>query len=359
MAIEISSFVLHFLVKEFEVLKSGKVEKIYQLDDSFIFKIHTSSGKKFLRFSLPGIVSLSSQEFKAPMNPPGFCMFLRKYLSGARVVDVFQKDFERILVIKFSSKLGVFLFIAELFKPGNLILCSQAEDSSLVVVNALERQKFKDRVIWAKKPYAFPPPLINPLLVSEEDLLGLVNSSDRNLVKSFASRFGLGGLYAEEIIKLSGVDKNLEVISSNDAVLLKKAILDFFNQSFVPTLVKGSLILQVGGGEGVKSISEVIDVNSPLQVGVSKASVSSSKKDKTSSLVEIQEKMIRNLEKSADENQAKGEFIYSHYQEFLKLLNDANKIRHEEGLVALEGVLKNNKKFVSLNKKDKIISLKF
>src|SRR6056297_1429845 len=190
---ETSSAMLYFLTRELQVREGGKVEKIYQIGyDNILFRIYKNGEKKFFRICAPQFVSLTKREFDAPMLPPGFCMFLRKYLTNARIEKIYQKDFERILVVEFSSKGEKYLFIVELFKPGNVVLCRE-QDSSLIVINSFERQRFKDRLIQARKPYEFPPNLINPLEVSKEELVDMVNKSDRNLVKTLASKLGRGG----------------------------------------------------------------------------------------------------------------------------------------------------------------------
>ncbi|MFP4567455.1 MAG: NFACT family protein [Candidatus Woesearchaeota archaeon] len=359
---ETSSALLHFQVRELNTLVGGKVEKIYQLGkDTIIFRIYKEGAKYNFRICAPSFVSLTSQEFNAPMLPPGFCMFLRKYLTNARIESLEQRGFERILTVKFSKKEGSYLLIVELFKPGNVVLCKKSEDNSLIVLNSFERQRFKDRVIQARKPYEFPPELINPLLTTEDELIKIVNDSDRSLVKTLAAKFGLGGVYAEELITIANLDKDAETISKTDTMKLMGAIKSFFSSEIEPFISNNNIFptrMLTKSGDSVESISAGIDLLSPL-IKEDAIKPAQKKKDKTASLVDIQEKMIKSFERKIEENQAKGEFVYSNYQDFQKLINDANKIRKEEGLDALERVMKSNKKFVSINKKDKSLTFKF
>ena len=48
-------------------------------------------------------VHLTTQSFDNPAEPPMFCMLLRKYLSGARLVSIVQPDFERMLIFSFNA----------------------------------------------------------------------------------------------------------------------------------------------------------------------------------------------------------------------------------------------------------------
>ncbi len=362
MVFEVSSVLLHFLVKELKVLEGGKVEKIYQIGkDTVIFRLYADGKKYNLRFSLPGVVCLTSQEFNAPMLPPGFCMFLRKYLSGARLLKFEQRDFERIVLLIFSSKGETYVLIVELFKPGNLVLCKE-RDSSLVVINSFSRQRFKDRVIQARSEYVFPPALINPLVVSPDELVLLVDKSDRNLVKTLASRLGLGGVYAEEILARCDLDKEKKSISLDEAKVLVGAFGNFFSESLSPVKSDSNVYpfpLLTKSGSSISSISEGIDSLSTLEKGEVKSSVIKKKKDKVASLVDIQEGMVKKFEGAILDNQEKGEFIYSNYQDFKVLIEEANNIRKKVGLDGLEKELKKNPRFKSLNKKDKEIVLKF
>ena len=345
-------------------MKGGKVEKVYQLDkDNIIFRIYNDGSKFNLRICVPSLICLTNQDFDAPVSPPGFCMFLRKYLSNARIESVEQRDFERILVFKFSKKDGFYFLIVELFKPGNVILCREDEDGSLLVINSKDRQRFKDRLVQARKPYVFPPALLNPLSVGVDDIVSLVNSSDRNLVKSMASGFGFGGVFSEEILVRAGIDKDKTVINLVDAGKIKGAIVDFFSEDLKPFVfgdVVFPVVMKTKKGVFFNSISEAVDSFNLLKKDIeNKSVVSLKKKEKTDSLVDIQERMIKNLEQSISENKEKGEFIYSNYQDFDKLLNFANSVRSKDGLDVLEREMRKNKRFVSLNKKTKEISFKF
>jgi predicted ribosome quality control (RQC) complex YloA/Tae2 family protein len=84
------------------------------------------------------------------------------------------------------------------------------------------------------------------------------------------------------------------------------------------------------------------------------------KKSKTASLLELQQKRIVALEKEIAEAQACGEFIYEHYQEFQKLL-DSIKLMRKNGKSydEIEEELQKNKRFKKLDKANKRISMVF
>jgi len=362
MTYEISSTMLYFLEKELRVLEGGKIEKIYQLDkETILLRIYTQNGKKTLRITMPSMICLTKQEYEAPMNPPGFCMFLRKYLTNARIINISQKEFERILEIKFSTKQEEYILIIELFKPGNIILCKK-ESEELTVINAHQKQIFKDREILARKQYIYPPLLINPIKISETEMFTMINESDRNLVKTMAQKLGFGGIYAEELLARASVNKEKEKITKEDANKIINAIKEFFEEEIKPSVDKKNIYpfeMKTIKTESADDLNEAIDNTALLQEIEKKTNTTEKKKNKTQSLVEIQEQMIKKLEKEIQENQEKGEFIYSNYQDFKKLIDEANNIRNKNGLDTLEKIMKQNKKFISINKKEKEIKLRF
>jgi predicted ribosome quality control (RQC) complex YloA/Tae2 family protein len=60
-----------------------------------------------------------SGNFPNNKGRPGFCMFLRKYLTSARLLKIEQKNFERIVILTFSSKGEEYYLIVELCKESN------------------------------------------------------------------------------------------------------------------------------------------------------------------------------------------------------------------------------------------------
>ena len=91
-------------VKEFrDKLILGKIEKIYQPQpEQLLFIIHTKHGKQKLFISASGNHSamyLIDETPENPVNPPVFCMVLRKHLSAARITDIIQYENDRIVEI--------------------------------------------------------------------------------------------------------------------------------------------------------------------------------------------------------------------------------------------------------------------
>ncbi|MBP3579888.1 MAG: NFACT family protein [Clostridia bacterium] len=85
----------------------ARVDKIYQPErDEIILGIRTSGeNRKLLLSASAGAsrVSFITAERENPMQPPMFCMLLRKHLSGAHILNVRQIGFDRAVEIKLTS----------------------------------------------------------------------------------------------------------------------------------------------------------------------------------------------------------------------------------------------------------------
>lgn len=152
---------LHVLVKELEpLLKNSRVLKIYQPDQTTItFQLRLPGKTKILLISadavLPRIHS-TQQQPPNPLNPPSFCMLLRKYLEPSRLIRIEQQGYDRIIHLYFEA-------LDEFGKPWELTLIFEVmgRQSNLYLVNqdgiildALKR--FPDRGVFAGKPYVAP-----------------------------------------------------------------------------------------------------------------------------------------------------------------------------------------------------------
>ena len=89
------------------VALGAKIEKIHQpeKDQIILLTRSISGGKKILidaGANNPRI-SFSFSQKENPMSPPMFCMLLRKHLTGAKLVDIEQPNFERVAIFVFDT----------------------------------------------------------------------------------------------------------------------------------------------------------------------------------------------------------------------------------------------------------------
>lgn len=199
---EMTSLDIMFAVKELkERLTGGVFRKIYQYGNSkakqLLFEIYANK-EKHLLYVNDNKIFLSRKKEIVPIEPPSFCMFLRKHLMGKKIQDIYQHGFDRIVELKTDENILVF----EMIRPGNVILC----DKLYHIIMPLEIQRWKFRKIVPKISYKYPPEQINPFSLGFDNIRDMTRASDKKLVVFLAKELGFGGVYAEELCKRAGVD---------------------------------------------------------------------------------------------------------------------------------------------------------
>lgn len=101
--------VIHALCNSFnELLTGGKIERIYQHENCEIIIHIRNNRKKFkLLISASGNyprIHLTDQNYENPLNPPSFCMLLRKHLEGTKILGFSQYKMDRILKMDVLSR---------------------------------------------------------------------------------------------------------------------------------------------------------------------------------------------------------------------------------------------------------------
>ncbi|MEM2250150.1 MAG: NFACT family protein, partial [Candidatus Bathyarchaeia archaeon] len=153
---EFTSFDVAATVRELkEAIQNTRVSNIYQLDEkTLLFKLR--SGETIYRLVLEAgkRLNLTSYALEKPLVPPAFCMALRKFLRNSLLTNIEQYEFERVILLNFSGKLGNFRLVLELFGEGNIILV----DGENKIVQALHYRRMRDRNIIRGETFRFAPP---------------------------------------------------------------------------------------------------------------------------------------------------------------------------------------------------------
>ena len=152
---------------------NSRIQKIQQPTrrEFVLFLRNNGQSKKFYININPEIyhtcfISKKTEEKRfitIPKKPPMFCMLLRKYLEGAKVVEITQPPYERILELhietynELSEKLNLCLAIELMGKHSNVIL--YREDNGLIIGSAhnVGSEKSRYREIRGNIPYIYPP----------------------------------------------------------------------------------------------------------------------------------------------------------------------------------------------------------
>ncbi|WP_432400714.1 Rqc2 family fibronectin-binding protein [Wukongibacter sp. M2B1] len=148
-------------------LLNKKIEKIYQPEeDEILIKFRNVENNNKLLISVnssfPHLCLTNSQK-NNPLNPPMFCMLLRKHLHGGKIVDVNQVDFERIIVISIESydELGNIsikdLIIEIMGKHSNIILIEQNNKNIIDSIKRIPTSISRQRQVLPGLEYIYPP----------------------------------------------------------------------------------------------------------------------------------------------------------------------------------------------------------
>ncbi len=223
-----------------DLLKGARVDKAYQpTKDTVLIRFHVAGkGRIDIVFQAGRRMHMTQYPLPNPKIPPNFPMLLRKYIKGATVEDIRQYNFDRIVELHVAKE-HKFTLVIELFAKGNIILL----DEEGKIILPLKRKLWSDRKITSKEEYKYPPKRgINPLEVKKEELEDIFRNSDADIIRTLA-RSGLGGVYSEEILLRSSVQKDLPAaeISDDDLNLIYNSIYELFeplrNSNFHPQIV--------------------------------------------------------------------------------------------------------------------------
>ncbi len=341
------------LCHELQFLVGGKISQIYH-DDELVLQLHVpGKGKQLLKI-IPGKLLCLTTEKNAPVRPSGFCMQLRKYINNAVIRSFFQKDAERIVIIDVEKE-DKFKLILELFPPGNIILT----DETFLTIGTLQKQHWKDRVVKNREQYQFPPEQKNWKNITPSQLKELLKTSEkRNLATALATELGLGGVYAEEICRLAGVDKNLPPAEGNAAALVQaiRGIQEllatphgyFYEDHIAPFPLTGKSEQKI-----TETYNEAINTLNPQQ----KSSPYEHKIIALKNRIEQQENAIKEQEEKIQKNTAGGERMYEQYTPLQKLLSIVGEMRKNVSWSDIERELRKEKKITSIDLKNKKIRI--
>jgi predicted ribosome quality control (RQC) complex YloA/Tae2 family protein len=364
---EMSAFDICFIVKELQKLQDAKIEKIFHSKinkNELLIRFYAGEqGKLFLKINVPGSVYLTSykNEFE---SLSGFGAFLRKHLLGSRLINISQKDFERVLIFDFETRRkGEFIknqLVVELFGQGNIILKND-EDK---ILGLLFSQRWKDRHILPGKKYVFPASQFDPLHSNKNDFhKKLKESKMSSIVKSLATDISLGGQYAEEVCKRAKIDKttSFDNLSEEEIELLYVVTTNFASYDIKGSIYKNSITPFIFDSydspiKTYDSFCEALDEK--LTEKKQESEMSSSEKkfetklNKIENVLHKQQEMLKQIETDADKYQEMGEAIYLEYQLLNNILVEIIELRKTKSWSEIKDLFKAKHPAVKINEKN-------
>jgi len=206
---EMTSFDIASITFELkQLIKDARIDNIYQLNPvTLLFKLRQPGQPPYhLLIEAGKRIHLTSYALEKPQRPPAFCMALRKNLRNGKIVEVQQHEFERIIIMRVSTREGEFQLVSELFGDGNIILVSPQNE----VLHALAYRRMRDRNVLRGEVFQHAPPSgKNPKRLSRQEFEKIRGFGQLETVRALTKFLSIGGLYAEEILLRAKVDKNV------------------------------------------------------------------------------------------------------------------------------------------------------
>jgi predicted ribosome quality control (RQC) complex YloA/Tae2 family protein len=201
-------------------LQGARINNIYQINSTtLLLKLRQSNNPTLnLLIEAGKRIHLTSYAIDKPLTPSPFCSALRKYLLNGLIQKIRQIEFERIISFDVKTKYGDFQLVIELFGKGNIILVNQQNQ----IVHALTYRRMRDRNIIRGEVFKLPPTAgLDPAKASIEYLKKLREIGQTEVVIGLTKLLALGGLYAEEVLLNSGIDKNMPCEQLEDEQISK------------------------------------------------------------------------------------------------------------------------------------------
>lgn len=151
-------------------LLDAKIDKIFEpTRDEVLMTLRTRTETHRLLLSArsgSARVCLTKENFENPLTPPGFCMLLRKHLTGGRLIELRREPGDRIVYFDFrcTNEMGDLvtntLAVELMGRYSNLVLVQGGR-----IIDALKRVDFDDSEVRQLLPglaYTLPPKPARP-----------------------------------------------------------------------------------------------------------------------------------------------------------------------------------------------------
>ncbi|MDR0198598.1 MAG: NFACT family protein [Methanomassiliicoccaceae archaeon] len=331
---EMSAFDVRATVKEMGILEGSHMDKIFHWGaGNVLFRLNVQGqGKKELFFEDKKWLYMPASKPETPSAPTSFASFLRKYVDNARVGKITQIGFDRIVIVELFKAEGTYDLIFEMFGGGNVLLVLDGK-----IVNCLTHKARRDRITRPGEDYVMPRSRFDPTTGAFAQFEQILVSSATDLVRTLAMDANLGGQYAEEICKRTGIAKNTKPadLRGDDVVRIHAAMNDIVSAA----LSSANAVMYMNGDDVV----EIAPVELQIYEGYEKrvlGSVSEAIASMIESVKEAEEeesvdpeveKLRRRVDKQretideyrgeAADLKARADSIYTNYQKVNELLD--------------------------------------
>jgi len=186
------------LIKEFNILKTGRISKVIESGDTdFILTIRANRQNYNLMMSFSSDFSrihLTNIEYNAPANPKSFTMFLRKHIEGYFVEDINIYHSDRIVYFTLTGYNEMqdfkrkYLICEVMGRYSNMILA----DQDFKIIEAIKHDGVGEynRTILPNAIYEFPETnKLNPLNYTCDELINIAEERRLSNPKEYMNAF--------------------------------------------------------------------------------------------------------------------------------------------------------------------------
>jgi predicted ribosome quality control (RQC) complex YloA/Tae2 family protein len=318
---------LHKITEDLnKTLKNGRIQKIYQLSTfELLFGVKTRQKHQLMLNASrqDARISITHDTYEKPMEPPMFCMFLRKHLEGAIIEKFTQHANDRVIDISLltmderKARTKKHLIFEILGKDTNIIVTKEdyAILDSLNHVSPFETS----RTVAPGAIYQFPEDTrINPRNL--DTLEKTLSENTFESTKDFLDKIqGISPLFAQEVLHRSRANRTSLFVTF-------KALMD----SYTPTIKIGKKTVYAfydithkdGEPMHFETLSQMLDKASKIKGKTHKkhqhekhlSKFIKRELDKKNAKLEALQKDLRNTE-NIDEDRVKGELILTYQHE--------------------------------------------
>ncbi|MGN1160215.1 MAG: NFACT family protein [Lachnospiraceae bacterium] len=213
----------------------GRIYKIAQPEEDELLLTIKNRGSQYRLLlsadaSLP-LIYLTQNNKPGPLTAPNFCMLLRKHLQNARIVDIVQPEFERVVEIRLEhlNELGDLcrkkLMVEVMGKHSNIIF---TDDQGKIIdsIKHISGMVSSVREVLPGRDYFIPKTQDkkNPLQATTEETKALLKDKGMPCYKVLYSSYtGISPIIAQEVCYRAGVDSDRAAGSLDEAQQKKLA----------------------------------------------------------------------------------------------------------------------------------------
>ena len=196
-----------------ETALGARIERITQPErDTVVLHMHTFKGEKRLLINAGSSnprLGFTEIGMENPPVPPLFCTLLRKHLSGARLADVVQAGFERVLTLDFEARdeMGFACkrcLVAEIMGKYSNLIFTDGEGKILAVLRPVDFTTSSLRQVLPGMRYELPPPQNkqDPLAATETSFLAAAETAGNMSADKWltAAYLGISSAVARQIV---------------------------------------------------------------------------------------------------------------------------------------------------------------